>query len=207
MFREPHREIHKILKEHHPAGTKKARKIFSFKYPKLLLLIIFIGLAYYFFSTPFTLTWIDSFDKAGYHWVFISGALTSFGFTAPFGFGFLTKLIPESILLATLIGGVGALIADLMIFHTIKFSFTNELKSLEKTKAIQEIESIVKKNKHVRVAHYLLYLFAGIMIISPLPDEIGVSMLAGLTTINPLKFAVVSFFLHSLAIFSILSFI
>jgi uncharacterized membrane protein YdjX (TVP38/TMEM64 family) len=207
MFRESHKKIHKILEKHHLEGTKKARRIFSFKYPKLLFLVFMMGLAYYFFSTPLASKLISSFNAAGYHWVFISGALTTFGFTAPFGIGFLTKLIPPNILLATLIGGVGAMIADLLIFHTIKFSFKDELKSLEKTKAIQEIEKIVKKNRHIKMTHYLLYIFAGIMIISPLPDEVGVSMLAGLTTINPLKFAMISFGLHSLAIFSILFFI
>jgi uncharacterized membrane protein YdjX (TVP38/TMEM64 family) len=207
MFHEPHRKIHEILKKHHPEGTKKARKIFSFKYPKLFLLITFIGIAYYLFSTSFASKLIDSLSNQGYHWVFISGVLTTFGFTAPFGIGVLSKIIVEDILLATLIGAMGAMIADLFIFHTIKFSFANELKTLEKTKAIQEIEKIVKKNKHVKVVHYLLYVFAGLMVMSPLPDEIGVSMLAGLTTINPIKFAIISFSLHSLAIFSILSFI
>ena len=83
----------------------------------------------------------------------------------------------------------------------------DEFKSLEKTKLIREIEHIVKKNKFVLVRHYLLYIFAGIMIATPLPDELGISMLAGLTTIKPLKLAIISFILHTSAIFVILYFI
>jgi hypothetical protein len=204
MF-EPHKKIHQRLNHHHPQAVKKARKIFSFKYPKLLLLIICILLSYSLFSTPIISKLVNSFENLGHFGVFLSGAMTAFGFTAPFGIGLLSQLTPKNIFIATLIAAIGATLMDLLIFHTIKFSFADELKRLEKTKAIKEIEKIVKKNKHVKVAHYLLYLFAGLIIMTPVPDEVGVSMLAGLTTINPLKFAVIAFCLHNLAIFFILS--
>jgi len=206
MFHQSHKKIHAILREHHLAGTKKAKKIFRFKYPKLSLLILLMIFAYWLFSTPFASKLIEYTERLGYAGIFISGALTPLGFTAPLGFGMLYNLIPKNIILAAIIGGLGALTADLIIFHSIKLSFTDELKKLEKTPAIKEIEKIVKKNKHVKVFHYLLYLFAGIVILSPLPDEIGVSMLAGLTTIKPLKFAIISFFLHTLTIFLIFAF-
>jgi len=200
-----HKKIHATLKEHHPQAVKKARKIFALKYPKLFLLIFFIGLSYYLFSTTIISKWIDSFNNLGHFGVFISGAMTAFGFTAPIGIGLLTKIIPKNIFLATIIAGFGAMIVDLFIFHTIKFSFADELKELEKTKAIREIEKIVKKNKHVKIVHYLVYILAGLMIVTPIPDEVGVSMLAGLTTINPFKFALISFCLHNIAIFFLLS--
>ena len=200
-----HKEVHARLREHHPEAVKKAKRIFSFKYPKLFLLIFFIALSYYLFSTPLISDLVNSFNHLGHFGVFISGAMTAFGFTAPFGIGLLSKINPENILLATIIAGIGAMVTDIFIFHTIKFSFTDELKKLEKTKAIKEIEKIVKENKHIKVAHYLLYVIAGLIIVTPIPDEIGVSMLAGLTTINPIKFAVISFCLHTSAIFFLFS--
>lgn len=203
MSRESHRKIHKKLRQHSPSGVKKAKKIFSFKYPKLFLLLVFIILAYYIFTMPFTSKFIESFDKLGHFGVFISGTLTSIGFTTPFGIGLLTKINPSNILIAALIGGLGATVADLLIFKTIKLSFADEFKKLEKTKVIKEIEAIVKKNKHVLIRHYLIYIFAGIMLATPLPDELGVSMLAGLTTIKPTRLAGISFILHSIMIFFI----
>ena len=200
-----HKKIHAALTKHHPQAVKKARKIFAFKYPKLFLLIFFIGLSYYLFSTPIISEFVNSFNNLGHFGVFISGAMTAFGFTAPFGVGLLSKINPENIFIATLVGGIGAMIMDLVIFHTIKFSFTDELKQLEKTPAIKEIEKIIKKNKHVKITHYLLYVIAGLVLVTPVPDEIGVSLLAGLTTINPLKFAVISFCLHTVGIFFIFS--
>ncbi len=80
----------------------------------------------------------------------------------------------------------------------------NEFKELKKTKILQKTESIVKNKKSILIKHYLLYVFAGILIATPLPDEIGVSMLAGLTTIKPRKLAIISFTLHTFAIFLIL---
>jgi hypothetical protein len=195
-----HKKIHRKLKKHSPEGVRKAKKIFSFKYPKLFLLSVLIIVAYAIFSMPFITEFMESFSKLGHLGVFISGFLTSTGFTTPFGIGLLTKINPDNILIAALIGGLGATVADLFIFKTIKFSFADEFKKLEKTKVIEEIESIVKKNKHVLIRHYLMYIFAGIMFITPLPDELGVSMLAGLTTIKPANLAVISFFLHSIMI-------
>jgi hypothetical protein len=199
-----HRRIHRKLKKHIPEGVKKARRIFAFKYPKLLLMLLLIGLAYLLFSMPFISTWIKSFNSLGDFGVFISGAMTSFGFTTPFGVGLLTKISHNNLIIAALIGGIGATLADLLIFKTIKFSFTDEFKKLEKTKVIKEIEGIVKNNKHVLIKHYLLYIFAGIVIASPLPDEFGVSMLAGIATIKTLNLAIIGFLLHAFAIFLLL---
>lgn len=97
------------------------------------------------------------------------------------------------------------MIGDLLIFKMIKFSFMDEFHELEKTKAIHEIEKIVNKKKRVLILHYLLYIFAGLILATPLPDELGVAMLAGLTTIKPLKLAIISFLIHSASIFLILS--
>jgi len=207
MIHKSHRKIHRKLRRHAPKSVEKAKKIFSFRYPKLFILIILILLAYYIFTRPFISEWIELFNRLGYFGVFLSGILISPGFTAPFGIGLLSRINPSSILLATVIAGFGATIADLVIFKTIKFSFMDEFERLEKTKLFQEIENIVKKKKSVLIRHYLLYIFAGLVLATPLPDEVGVSMLAGLTTIKPLKLAIISFIIHSFAIFVILSFI
>jgi uncharacterized membrane protein YdjX (TVP38/TMEM64 family) len=46
---------------------------------------------------------------------------------------------------------------------------------------------------------------AGFFIASPLPDEIGVSLLAGFTRIEEKKFALVSFALNTLGIIVLLA--
>jgi len=207
MFKESYKVINKLLKENHLVITKKAKKIFSFKYPKFFILILLMALAYYFFSLPGSSKWVSYFENMGYFGVLISGILTPLGFTAPFGFGLLIKINPKSIILASLIAGVGALLGDLLIFNTIKLSFMDELKKIKRTPVIKEIKKIFKKYHHVKIINYMMYLSAGIIIASPLPDEIGVSMIAGLTTIKQIKFALISFFIHSLTFFLIFSFL
>ena len=197
------KKIHKKLREETPYGVKKAKRIFHFRYPKLIIFITCILIAYFLFNS-------ESFNhkipltNAGYLSSFIGGILVAFGFTAPFGIGFLISSSPQNIFIGAVIAGIGATLSDLIIFKFIKFSFMNEFRRLEKTNTIKEIEKIVNKNKHILIKHYLLYVFAGIIIASPLPDEIGVSMFAGLTTIKPLKLSIISFILHTTAIFFIL---
>ena len=205
MTHKTHRKIHGKLRKHAPESVEKAKKFFSFKYPKFFILIILTLLAYYIFTQPFILELIEIFNKLGHFGIFISGILTGLGFAAPFGFGLIIKINPENILIASLLAGIGATIIDLIIFKSIKLSFMDEFKRLEKTKLLKEIEHLVKKNRFVLIRHYLLYVFAGLVLATPLPDEIGVSMLAGLTTIKPLKLAIIGFILHSSAIFVILS--
>jgi len=47
-------------------------------------------------------------------------------------------------------------------------------------------------------------IFAGFVIASPLPDEIGVSLLAGTTKISTRTFAILSYFLNTAGIFIVL---
>ena len=195
--------IHKELNKKHPKAVHKAKRLFHFKYPKLVIFLLCIILAYIIFTNKNIAQYIP-LTSTGYLTAFIGGLLIAFGFSAPFGVGFLISSSPTSILLGTLIAAIGATISDLLIFKFIKISFMNEFKELEKTKTIQKIEKIIKKNKFILIKHYLLYVFAGILIATPLPDEVGVSMLAGLTTIKPKKLAIISFILHSIAIFLIL---
>lgn len=199
-----HKHIHKTLRKHIPQGVLRAKKLFSFKYPKLFLLFLCIILAYYLFSQAGISSFIENLSKDNYLSIFLAGVFLALGFSAPFSIGFFILLQPENLLFASLIGGFGAMAGDMLIFKTIKYSFIKEFKELERKKIIRKIEKIVEKNKNVLIRHYLLYIFAGITIATPLPDEIGISMLAGLTTIKPLKLAIISFFLHSIAVFIIL---
>lgn len=200
MEKRVHKQIHKKIKKHIPHTVHKAKKIIGFQYPKLLILIVSIILAYYIFSQSSVMDWVGGLNNLSYLGIFIAGMLLAFGFSAPFSVGFFIAAQPQNILLATLIGGFGAMMGDMIIFKTIKLSFMDEFHKLEKTKTIKFIEEKIKNNKNILIKHYLMYIFAGIMIATPLPDEIGVSMIAGLTTIKPLFLSIVSFILHALAI-------
>jgi uncharacterized membrane protein YdjX (TVP38/TMEM64 family) len=180
------------------------KRLFKFKYPKIIALIITIILAYIIFSNPKVGEFVSHLGALSYLGTFLAGMLFSFGFTAPFSAGFFITLNPGNIWLAGIIGGLGAMCSDLLIFKFIRFSFRDELRKLKKEKISREIENMINKTLGNKIRIYLMYAIAGIMIASPLPDEAGVIMLAGLTRIKPKILAFISFLLNTAGILVLL---
>jgi len=178
----------------------KMKRLFKFKYHKLLALVVCVVFAYFIFSNPSVQGAIGDLGEFSYLGIFIAGFFLALGFTAPFSVGFFVMVNPANFPLAVIMGALGALSADMLLFKIIKFSFMDEFKRLEKTKPIKEIILLAEKDFSVKVRHYLLYILAGIIIASPLPDEIETLMLAGLTTIKPRVFALMCFLTHIIGI-------
>ena len=184
---------------------RNALKIIAgYDYPKLTALIICIIFAYYLFSNPIVKTYVSHLGSYGYFGVFIAGMLFAFGFTAPFSVGFFISLNPSNIWIAGIIGGLGALVSDLIIFHMIKISFEDEFKKLRNSRPIVRIMNLFERSINETIKVYLMYAFAGILIASPLPDEAGVTMLAGLTKISAKNLAITSFILNTSGIIVLL---
>ncbi len=178
--------------------------LYKFKYPKLTLLLVSVILSYVLFTNPNFENFVSEFRNLGYFGVFIAGILLSFGFTAPFSVGFFIILNPENIILNGIIGAFGAMISNLIIFSLVKFSFKKEFLSLKKdinkVKIVKNVEKEFKRDISRKIRHYLMYVFIGIFIASPLPDEIGDILLAGFTKVKPLFLALFSFILHFIGI-------
>ena len=171
------------------------------RYPKLLLLLLTFGIAYILFYGKTYQPFHESIISLGYVGSFLAGALFAYGFTAaPATAIFLILAKEQNILLAGFIGGFGALAGDLIIFNFIRSSFTDEIKKLEYEKVIRGI------NDHMPSAlkKYFVPVFAGFIIASPLPDEIGVSLLAASNTLSTKVFSVISYILNTAGIFVIL---
>src|SRR3989338_8867890 len=101
------------------------RILFKFKYPKLTLLLICIVAAYFVFSLESTQQFMASLGTK-YFGVAIAGFLFSFGFTTPFAIGAFVTMNPQNIFLSAIVGGIFAMLADLVIFNIIKMSFMDE---------------------------------------------------------------------------------
>ena len=99
-----------------------------------------------------------------------------------------------------MIAGFGALIADLVIFKFIRSSFKEEVDKLSQEKIVQNINNHVPNS----LKRYLLPVFAGFIIASPLPDEIGVTLLAAVKPISIKIFSILSYVLNTAGIFVIL---
>lgn len=178
------------------------------KYPKISLLILIIIAAYVIFRNPAVNAFFSNLGETGHMGAFIAGLFYSYGFTGPISAGVFLSLDPSiNILKAGLLGGFGALIADIIIFLFIKSIFMEEFELLKEEKAITGISKFVNKitEKAKFVRHLIIYILASILLGSPLPDEAGIIILAGLTEIKPVPFILISFICNTAGILILLS--
>lgn len=187
-----------IIKESLKEEYKRIFRIFHIKYPKLIILSLIIILAYFIFSNKSS--FVHSIFNDSYFSVILAGALFSFGFTTPLAVGAFLTMNPENIILSAILGGFFAMLSDIIIFKLVKFSFIDEFKKIENNFTIKKIEKLIKSNLPHKIRIYLLYAITGIIIASPLPDEIGITMLAGLSRVKEKNLAVISFIMNSTGI-------
>lgn len=174
-----------------------------YRYPKLGILLVLSVCAYLLFSQDFVQEVLTPLLSNSLFSFLVIGFLFSFGFTAPFAIGLFLIADPIFLVFPALVGGFGALLGDMLIFHFIRFSFLDEFGKLKREKLMRLVKgpiTLVPSRFH----HYLLYAFAGLVIASPLPDELGVSLLAGLTSIRPVPLALLSYACNTLGIMLLL---
>lgn len=181
------------------------KRLFRVKYPKIIAIILVIVISYLIFKSEAVQDYVVNMGDLSYLGVFLAGMLFAFGFSAPLAAGFFIILSPENIYLAALSAGAGAMLGDLLIFHIIRISFKGELEKLKNEKLIKEFDGWLEKDFGKTLTHYLIYAFAGLLIASPLPDEFGMIMMAGLTKIKAPILAIVCFVLHTIGLYILFS--
>lgn len=176
------------------------------QYPKLLLLCLSFVLAYFLFHYGVFDALPAIFHGYGYVSIFVGGLLFSFGFTTAFGIAIFASMadvvhpVP-----AAIIGGLGAVISDLTIFQFIRFSFVDELHRMKTTVVMRWLrDKLHHESIPERIRQYIQWSVAGILIASPLPDEIGVTILGGLTEIKRKPFIITCYAFNTVGIFIIL---
>ncbi len=175
-----------------------------FKYRKLSLFVLLLIAAYFIFSIPQVDLFVSSLGEFSYLGAFFGGLLFSFGFTTPFAIGFFLNLAPANIFTTAIIGGAGALISDLLIFRVIRFSFADEFNRLKRENLFKEFSSLINHTIGKKIKSYLALAFAGFLIASPLPDEAGITILAGVTKIKEWEIGVISFVFNTIGILILL---
>jgi len=99
------------------------------------------------------------------------------------------------------IAGLGAVVGDMIIFHFIKDTLSREIEDIYNT---FDQKKYVQKLFHTKYFNWMLPVIGAVLIASPFPDELGVSMI-GLSKMSTFKFIILSFILNSLGIFLIVS--
>ncbi len=95
----------------------------------------------------------------------------------------------HSIILNAVIGALGAVLGDLIIFRFVKDRFSEHLTDLLATQGGgRRLRALLKR----RSFRWITFLLGGLIIASPLPDELGVSLL-GFSKMRASGFVILSF--------------
>ncbi len=138
----------------------------------------------------------------GYVGAFFAGALFVSTFTVATG-ALILLILAETLhpLEIGLIAGLGAVVGDLTIFRFVKDNLTSE---------IEDIYNHFDKRHHLKKLfrskyfNWTLPILGAIIIASPLPDEMGVSLM-GLSKLSAFRFIILSYFLNSIGIFLVVT--
>lgn len=137
----------------------------------------------------------------GYIGAFLAGMLFVSTFTVSTGAVILLvlseKLSPIEI---GIIAGLGAVVGDLTIFRFVKDNLTQEITPLYNRLGGTHVTAVL----HSKYFSWTLPVIGAIIIASPFPDEIGVSLM-GIAKMETYKFIIISFILNAIGIFLVVS--
>jgi len=107
--------------------------------------------------------------------------------------------LSQSIYTTALVGALGSVVGDLVIFRFIKDRVADDIiEVLRYEGVLRRVQAIVR----FRFFRWLTFLLGGIVIASPLPDELGVALL-GASKVSVRYFLILSFTFNFLGILAI----
>jgi hypothetical protein len=137
----------------------------------------------------------------GYIGAFFAGILFVSSFSVATGIVILLVLAEQlNPVEIAVIAGAGAVIGDLIIFHFVKDQLVGEVQPIFERFGGKHVIALL----HTRYFSWSIPLIGALLIASPLPDEIGVSLM-GISRLNTVQFMLLSFVLNSMGIFLVVS--
>ncbi len=172
------------------------------KYKNLTLVFLGISLAFIISKNNAFHQFLLHLGEFGYVGAFIAGILFVSVFTVATGaiilFALAEYLHPIEL---AIIAGLGAVIGDLTIFRLVKNDLLSE---------INEIYTHHLNGRyltplfHTKYFSWMLPVIGAIIIASPFPDELGITLM-GISKMKTISFLLISFFLNSFGIFLIIT--
>ena len=167
------------------------------KYKHLTFFIISIIFAIFLSRQELFYTFLLNLGNWGYIGVFFGGFLFVSTLTAATGAVILLILAERiSPIEIGIIAGVGAMIGDLTIFRFIKDGLLSEIIPIYHRLGGGRLTRILR----IKYFRWALWVIGAIIIASPFPDEIGVSLM-GISKIKTYQFLILAFVLDSVGIF------
>jgi len=172
------------------------------KYKNLTVVFIGIALAIILSRVDALHSFLLHLGGFGYIGAFIAGMFFVSTFTvATSALILLTLAETLSPIEIGLIAGLGAVVGDMIIFHFVKDNLSEEIEDIYNH---MDRKRHIKKLFHSKYFNWVLPIIGAIIIASPFPDELGVSLI-GLSKLSTGKFILLSYFLNSIGIFLIVS--
>lgn len=165
----------------------------------LSIIIIGVVVAVVFVKTGMLNSILNSTKQMRFFGSFVSGIFFTSIFTAVPATLILAEIAKtNSIFWVSILGGLGALLGDLVIFRFIRDSLYEDFFYLIKKTRSQRFFSVFK----IKLFAWIVPFFGALVIASPLPDELGLAML-GFSKVRSSLFIPISFLLNSLGILAI----
>lgn len=174
----------------------------GWKYKNLTILFFGIILTVVLSQIESFHTFLLNLNNFGYFGAFIAGIFFVSTFTvATSALILLTLAEVLSPIEIALIAGLGGVVGDFLIFHLIKDNLFDEIKDIYNK---VDRKNHLKKLFQSKYFNWMLPVIGAIIIASPLPDEVGVSLM-GLSKMSTPKFIFISYILNSIGLFLIVS--
>lgn len=141
----------------------------------------------------------------GYLGALVAGVLFVSTFTVATGAVILLVLAQDlSPIAIGIIAGLGAVVGDFLIFRFIKDTLIEEIRPIYENLGGSHIIKTLKTIFHTKYFSWAPPVIGALIIASPLPDELGVSMM-GFSKIKTYQFLILSFILNFIGIFLVIS--
>jgi hypothetical protein len=179
--------------------TKKAsvHHYHHHKHHNLFLLFISIVVAIVLSRSPLLQPLILSLSNYGYFGAFLAGMFLVSTFTVTLGGVLVTQLSQHmSPIGLALSAGAGAVCGDFLIFHFVRNNILEDITPIYKKVGGSHLNKIL----HTHYFSWTLPVIGAFFLISPLPDEIGISLM-GISAMKARTLFLISYTLHSTAIF------
>lgn len=177
----------------------------DWEYKNLTILAISIIIAVVLSKVESFHTFLLNLGGLGYLGAFIAGIMFVSIFTVASSSVILLvlaeKLSPIGI---GIIAGLGAVAGDYLIFRFLKNKLLNEIEPIYASLGGNYVSRTIKAVLETKYFNWLIPVIGAIIIASPLPDEIGISLM-GFSKMKTERFLIVSFILNSIGIFLIVS--
>lgn len=148
--------------------------------------LIVIFLIIFLYATGILESFILSLHEFEYAGAFIAGLFYSYGMTTPFAIAVLAIMAQNTNpFILALLGALGAVTSDLFLLKTFSSGIGREIR------INGEVRIKVPEAKNP-IQRTTLSILGGFVLMSPLPDELGVILL-GISKIEAWKFALLSF--------------